>query len=207
VWLPLHDVSDPLLVDYSRASFDAYLRYTILAELQRSGIDFVFAPGDRNLSRFGAVRCHSGAGVSRLVLADSGGDRRVRDGEVVVTQIDVFSDADRAELEDLDAVFGDRLRNGSVTVDTDRLEFLSGRTWDRLRSVLSSPGMPATGLAGALSPWIAWEAVDVPRDVADDFDRWTDLELRSRRDEVTILLAPPPDARPASDVDGSACMS
>jgi hypothetical protein len=191
VWLPLHDVTGPLLVDYSRASFGTYVRYTILAELQRAGIDFVFPPGDENLRRFGAHRCASGAELTRLVLADSGGDPRAGHGDVVVAQIDAFGDADRAELEAFDATFGDRLRDGSVTVDTDLLEFLSGRTWHALRRVLSSPGMPATGLAGSLAPWIASDALDVPQDVDDDFDRWVDLELRSRRDEVTILLAPP----------------
>jgi hypothetical protein len=79
-------VTGPLVVDYSRASFGTYLRYSFLAELQRAGIEFTFPPGDENLNRFGRDRCEEGGAVGRIVLADAGGDPAVRAGEVVLAQ-------------------------------------------------------------------------------------------------------------------------
>jgi hypothetical protein len=201
-------LTGPLVVDYSRASFGTYLRYSFLAELQRAGIEFTFPPGDENLNRFGRERCEEGDAVGRIVLADAGGDPVARDGEVVLAHVDEFSDADQAELADLDRRFADWLRDGTVDVDVDAVEYLTGQEQPGLRAVLSTPDLPATGLAVPLAPLRAWGLLGVLPDLDDDFDDWNDLQTRSAADEVTILLAPavdPPDdtGRP---VKAAACV-
>jgi len=182
-------VTGPLLVD-DRASFSNYLRYIILAELQRAGIEFTFAPGDSNLNRFGGDRCEEGQAVGRIVLADAGGDAVVRAGEVELVDVDGFSDTDQADLAALDRRFGDWLRDGQVELDVELLEYMTGREQTGLRAVLSSPSLPATGLARSLAPLRAWGLIGIPEDLEDDFDRWDDLETRSEVEDVTILLAP-----------------
>jgi hypothetical protein len=183
-------VAGPLVVDYGRASFGTYTRYTFLAELQRAGIEFTFPPGDENLNRFGRERCEEGQAVGRIVLADAGGDPVPRDGEVVLAHVDEFSDTDQADLEALDRRFGEWLRDGTVGVELGGLEYLAGRELPELQAVLTTPGHPATGLASFLSPWRMWGVIRVPADLDDDFDRWDDLQLRSTIEDVTILLAP-----------------
>jgi hypothetical protein len=186
-------VRGPLVVDYRRSSFGTYLRYTFLAELQRAGIEFTFPPGDENLNRFGRERCEEGQAVARIVLADAGGDPVVRDGEVVLAHVDEFTDAAHADLDELDEQFGDWLRDGTIDLDVDRLEFFAGGEVPGLRGVLSTPGLPATGLASLLAPWRAWDLIGIPADLGDDFARWNDLQTRSAVDDVTILLAPTDD--------------
>ncbi len=183
-------VTGPLVVDYSRASFGTYVRYSFLAELQRAGIEFTFPPGDENLNRFGRERCEEGDAVGRIVLADSGGDPTARDGERVLAHVDEFSAGDEAELVELDRRFGDRLRDGTVDVDVDAVEYLTAQEQPGLRAVLSTPNLPATGLAVPLAPLRAWGLLEVPPELDDDFDRWNDLHTRSDVEDVTILLAP-----------------
>jgi hypothetical protein len=186
-----HDVDGPLEVDATRASFGNYMRYAFLAELQRAGIEFTYPPGERDIERFGSRRCERGRAVGRIVLADAGGDPVVRDGEVVLADVDAFRADGRAQLAALDRRFGDLLRDGRVELDRAGLELLAGGEVPGLAPVLSSPGTPATGLATVLAPWTGWGVVDVPADLQDDFDRWVDLETRSSLEVVTILLAPP----------------
>lgn len=189
-----HRVTAPVVVDHSRGSFGSYLRYVFLAELQRSAIEFTFRPGDRDLDRFGHRRCDDGRALDRIVLADAGGDPAVRPGEVTLAHVDAFGPDDEAELAELDRRFGDWLRDGTLELDLPALQFLAGGEVPGLDPVLSAPGLPATGLATTLSPWTAWELVDVPSELERDFDRWVDLQTRSRLEVVTILLAPVDDA-------------
>ncbi len=201
-----HGVTGPLRVDGGRASFGNYLRYAVLAELQEAGVEFTFPPGG-NVDRFGRHRCDEGQAMARIVVADAGGDPAPREGETVLAHVDGFSDADAAELEALDRQFGDWLRDGSVDLDVPTLEFLAGRELPELRQVLETPGRNATGLAALLGPWPNWGVLDVPAELEDEFDRWTDLQKRSTVDIVTVLLAPIPDRdHAASPVSAAACL-
>ena len=112
-----HAVTGPVVVDYSRASFGNYLRYVFLAELQRAGIEFTFPPEDENINRFGRRRCDDGDAVTRIVLADSGGDPVARPGESVLAHVDEFSPDEQRELVELDRRFGDTLRDGTIELD------------------------------------------------------------------------------------------
>ena len=56
----------PVLVDLGSVP---HVRYTLLVELQRRGIDFRFAPGTTDLSRFGRERCDDGSAAWLLSLA------------------------------------------------------------------------------------------------------------------------------------------
>ena len=187
-----HDVTGPVVVDYSRSTFGTYVGYVLLAELQRAGVEFTFDAEDLNLNRFGRQRCEQGDAVNRIVLADAGGDPVARDGETVLAHVDAFTDADRAELIDLDRRFGDWLRDGSVEFDLGGLEYFAGGPLPGLDAVLTTPGQPATGLARTLAPWQAWGLIHMPRDLRAAFERWIDLHTRSVLEDVTILLAPIP---------------
>jgi hypothetical protein len=188
--LRLGNVRGPVVVDYSRSSFGTYLRYIFLAELQDAGVEFTFPPDDRNLDRFGHERCEHGRASAGIILADAGGDPVPRDDEMVLAHVDAFTEADAADLAALDRSFGNWLRDRTVDIDVASFEFLAGHQVPELRQVLSSPGMPATGLATTIAPSIAWGVVDIPADLNDDFDRWVDLQTRAAVEDVTILLGP-----------------
>jgi hypothetical protein len=204
-----HDVTGPLVVDYSRATFGNYLAYVFLVELHRAGIEFTFPAGDTNLERFGRERCERGQATGRIVLADAGGDPIARDGEVMLADVDAFTDADAAELAALERAFGGWLRDGTVDVDLAGVQYLAGRELAELREVLSTPGRSATGLAALLGTYPDWGVVDVPRHLRDDYDRWIELQTRSAVDDVTILLAPPSlvDRQPGAPVLAVSCLS
>jgi hypothetical protein len=87
------------------------------------------------------------------------------------------------------------MRDGTVGIDIERLEYFAGGDQPELRAVMSIPGRPATGLGSALAPWRAWDLIEIPAELDDDFDAWNDLQTRSAADDVTILLAPAVDPR------------
>ncbi len=66
------DIAAPVLVDLGAVP---HVRYTLLAELQRRGIDFRFAPGTTDISRFGRERCDDG--TAGWLLSLRGGDDSV----------------------------------------------------------------------------------------------------------------------------------
>jgi hypothetical protein len=203
-----YGVRGPVLVDNaSRAAFGSYVPYTFLAELQAAGIEFTFAPGDGNLFRFGSERCEDGDATARIVLADAGGDPQPRDGEVVLAHVDAFTDADAAELAQLDRRFGDGLRDGTLDLDLPAFERRAGREVPELRAVLSTPGLTATGLASTIAQASEFGVLDLPDDFAADVDRWVDLQIRSTAEDVTILLSPLPTATTGDGpVHATACL-
>jgi hypothetical protein len=131
--------------------------------------------------------------LGRIHLVDSGGASHPRPGEEVIAHVDAFLDEDEADLEALDRQFGDWLRDGTVVVDLPSMEFLDGRENSVLRRVLSSPDLPATGLAETIRRWFTWGVVEVPDQQREELDRWAELQVRSRMEDVTILLTPPAD--------------
>lgn len=187
------DVEGPLTVDFRRATWGTYFGYTILAELQRAGIEFRFPPDDRNLERFGRERCDDGGAVGRIVLTDAGNGLRVRRDEVVLAHVDGLSDRDREKLAVLDQAFAGWLHAGTIGVDADGLGEITGRDVPGLAEILASPTAPVEGLAMELNGWRESDLVRVPDELDDDFDRWVRLSLRSNLEVVAVLLAPPED--------------
>ncbi|HET9548415.1 MAG TPA: hypothetical protein VFO97_11285, partial [Desertimonas sp.] len=68
---------------------------------------------------------------------------------------------------------------------------------DELSAVLTTPGLPATGLARHLDGWQRSGIVSIPAAVGEDFAHWLQLEQRSSADYQTIVLEQPsvPDNR------------
>jgi hypothetical protein len=129
-------------------------------------------------------------------VADGGGDPIPRPGEVVLVHVDKFDDTDAAELATLDRDFGERLRDGTVTLNEPGYEFLFGRPPPGYPEMMTTPGRPATGLATTVADAIDFRLVEMPAQLRDEVTRWDDLEKRAALDDVTILLAPPPAAEP-----------
>ncbi len=187
-----HDITGPLLIDTSRVTFGSHVPYTMLAELQRAGIEFTFPADHASVSRFGQDRCEHGQAAGQLVLADAGGDPVARPGETVLVHVDAFSDADAAELEQLDRDFGGWLREGTVILDGDAYAFLFDAPPPGYAEVMTTSDRPATGLAPSFATAQLFGLVEMPGHLDDDAERWVDLQTRAAVDDVTILLAPPP---------------
>jgi hypothetical protein len=147
--------------------------------------------------------------LSRIFLVDIGGYAEPAQGEAVLAHVDAFTDDDEAALDALDQQFGDWLRDGTVLVDLPMLEFLDGRQNLALRRVrvMSSPDQPASGLAATVRRWTAWGVVDLDGKQHDELDRWVDLQVRSRMEDVTILLVPNSTGRATSQPSTDSCPS
>jgi len=184
------DVEGPLTVDLRRASFGSYFRYTVLAELQRAGIEFRFPPDDRNLDRFGDDRCADDAGAGRLVLTDAGQGIRLRRGEVLLAHVDALGDDDRSRLDQLERTVAARINDGTIGIDLEGLEFLAGGPLPEVRDLLDSPDAPVDDLAIQVDGWRRFGAVRVPAALAGDVDDWIDLTVRSQLEVVAVILAP-----------------
>ena len=179
----------------------------MLAELQRAGTEFRFAAGNRNLERFGASRCVDPGVLPRLLLI-AGKDPTLEPGSAVLAQVVGVSDAELDEYAELQAVFGDHLRSGDLSVDVPRVRATFGAAaatqLDDIATVRGTPGQPAAGLARSLDEWRRWGYVHVPSSLRATFDRWYDLERRSSADYQTVVLAPP-DVRPNQADPGERC--
>ena len=142
----------PVLIDLGAVR---HVRYTLLAELQRRGIDFVFSAGGTDLSRFGRDRCDDGtAGYLTYVAWRPGGgaaaqQRRLVGGDVVPGL--TAEQADRSA--ELAVRFGDALHDGSITVDVGAIGYFGGDVPAALDQVLASPDLPARHLATFLGSW------------------------------------------------------
>ena len=106
-------VDDVVEVDLSRAFFGNNYPFVMLVELQRAGIEFRFPPGNRNLLRFGESRCAESGRYQRLLLI-SGHDPDLVPGSTVIAEVVAITDDELAEYVDLQAHFGELLRDGSV---------------------------------------------------------------------------------------------
>ncbi len=183
----------PVLIDLGTVR---HVRYTLLAELQRRGIDFVFAPGSTDLSRFGHDRCDDGTATHLLTLRGGSGAVQLRGSDALLATVPGLTtvQADRSGL--LAARFGDALREGSVTVDTEAIEAFGGDVPALLGQVLATPGMPARRLGEFLGNWSRFGAVDAPGDLTRPTRRVAIPRATSRRGPHGDL--------PAPDLGGSA---
>jgi hypothetical protein len=203
-WTVSRDVARPLL-DQLGASLDArqltgpvlidlgavrHVRYTLLAELQRRGIDFVFSAGSTDLSRFGRERCDDGSAGYLLTLRGGPGAVQLRSSDALLAMVPGLTAEQSARSAELAARFGDALRDGSITVDTGAIGHLGGDVPPVLDQVLASPGLPARRLATFLGDWSRFGAVDVPPDLGAPFAEWEELERRAVDDRMAIYLRP-----------------
>lgn len=189
---------DTVEVDLSGGLFGNAYPFVVLTELQRAGVEFRYPPGNTNLYRFGSSRC-APAGMLPRVRLIAGDLLELPPEAIVLAEVDGFGDDDEAELRDLQAYFGDALRDGTVVVDTPRAEAATGGAVDVLDAVLTTPGRSARGLAESMREWRSWGHVELPGDAVERFDRWVDLEYRSMMDYQLVLLEQPSVER--SDVE------
>ena len=97
---------------------------------------------------------------------------------------------------ELAARFGDALRDGSVTVDTEAIVDLGGEVPALLGQVLATPGMPARRLGEFLGNWSRFGAVDVAAELGAELIEWQALERRAAEDRMAIYLRPISPDRP-----------
>jgi hypothetical protein len=187
------DPSGPVLVDLGAVR---HVRYTLLAELQRRGIDFVFAAGSTDLSRFGHDRCDDGTATVLLTLRGGPGAVQLRSTEALLATVPGLTDEQAARSAELADRFGEALRDGSVAVDEEAIVYLGGEVPALLGQVLDPPGMPARRLGQFLGNWSRFGAVDVPDSMRGVFAEWEALERRAVDDRMAIYLRAIPSPRP-----------
>jgi hypothetical protein len=191
-------IPEEVEVDLARAFFANDYPYVLLVELQRAGIEFNFTPDSRNLDRFGDSRCAEGGRHRRLLLI-SGPEPRLAAGTRVIAEVAALGVAERAEYRRLQERFGELLRNGAVTIDSEVLVPIAlPEAITELRTVLATPDLPAEGLARHLDAWRRWGVVSIPESERRSFERWFELELRSSADFQTVVLEQPSTAEPTS---------
>jgi hypothetical protein len=186
------DVTGPVLIDLGVVR---HVRYTLLAELQRRGIDFVFAAGSTDLSRFGRDRCDDG--TARLLLSLRGGSDAVqlRGGGWLLATVPGLTGEQSERSAHLAAAFGDALRSGEVSVDREVITNLGGDVPGLLGQVLATPAMPARRLGQFLADWQQFGAVDVAPALQPMLDEWHALERAAAEDRMAIYLQPIAKAR------------
>ena len=89
------DPAGPVLVDLGAVR---HVRYTLLAELQRRGIDFVFAPGSTDLSRFGHDRCDDGTARHLLTLRGGSGAVQLRSVDTLLATVPGVTDSEASPI-------------------------------------------------------------------------------------------------------------
>ncbi len=179
------DPVGPVLIDLGAVR---HVRYTLLAELQRRGIDFVFAPGSTDLSRFGDDRCDDGTARHLLTLRGGSDAVQLRGTDALLATVPGLTEGQATRSDELAARFGDALRDGSVAVDTDLIDALGGDVPGLLDQVSATPGMPARRLGEFLGNWSRFGAVDVPTGLAAQFGEWQALERSATEDRMAIYL-------------------
>lgn len=182
-----HDLDGPVLMDLGAVR---HVRYTMLAELQRAGMDFRFSPGTTDLSRFGRRRCDDGT-AAHLITLRGGADALLVDTSDTLLAFVPGVDSDQdSRLTALGREFGDALRAGAVTVDIDAIIDAGGDVPARLAQVLATPGMPARQLGTFLANWSRFGPVTVSGDLADDLAEWKGLEATVAMDRMAIYVRP-----------------
>ncbi|CAN5701883.1 hypothetical protein BH18ACT3_BH18ACT3_01320 [soil metagenome] len=185
------DVTGPLVIDRTRETHTNYFPYTMLTELQRAGIEFTFPADDVSRDRFGRSRCEDGRSPHRLILADGEASLKPAFGETVLAQVNGMTDAEQADLAELQAEFGERIRDGTVFVDLSGIRYFDSVPDPTLLRVLEEESeAPAEGLARYLANWRVFDVVTVPDELEPDFRRWRVLEDRLTFDRVAIFLGP-----------------
>jgi hypothetical protein len=179
------DLAGPVLIDLGDVR---HVRYTLLAELQRRGVDFVFAAGSTDLSRFGDERCDDGTAQYLLTLRGGTGAVQLRGADTLLATVPGLTAEQAGRSAALAELFGDALRDGSVRVDQAVVADLGGTVPALLAQVLDTPGMPARRLGQFLGNWSRFGAVDVVDELDAELPEWETLERRADEDRMAIHL-------------------
>jgi hypothetical protein len=186
------DVDGPILVDLGAVR---HVRYTLLAELQRRDIEFVFAAGSTDLSRFGRDRCDDGTAGYLLSLRGGPSALQLRSSDTLLASVPGLTGEQAARSAALAARFGDALRAGAVTVDDAAVAGLGGEVPPALAQVRETPAMPARRLSGFLADWSRLGAVGVTGELRAELAAWRDLERAAVDDRMAIYLRQIPAGR------------
>ncbi len=187
------DFTAPVLVDLGSVR---HVRYTLLNELQERGIDFRFAPGSTDLSRFGRERCDDGTAGYLLTLRGGSGALQINSHDTLLGTVPGLTPAQARRSTELAEVFADALREGTLIVDDDAIEDLGGDVPQLLVEVRENPGTTARHLSGFLQNWSTYEQVTVPPSLRDELREWHALETGAANDRMAIYLREIPRDRP-----------
>jgi hypothetical protein len=180
-----YEFTGPVLVELGAVR---HVRYTLLTELQARGIDFRFAPGSTDLSRFGRERCDDGTATAYLTLRGGPDAVRLDLPGTLLASVAGSSDEQAPRIDELAAEFGDALRDGRVVVDDAGVEFLGGDVPELLGRVRSTDGLPARRLADFLGNYWHFDAVDVAPELVADLLEWERLEVAEDANRMAIYL-------------------
>jgi hypothetical protein len=179
------DVTAPMLIDLGGVR---HVRYTLLTELQRRGIDWRFYPGSTDLSRFGRERCDDGTAGYLLTLHGGSGALQLNTTDTLLGTVPGLTQAQARRSTDLADLFADALRDGTVVVDDQAVEDLGGDVPQLLVQVRENPGTSARHLSEFLHNWYSYEQVEVPPDLRGELREWHELEAAAATDRMAIYL-------------------
>jgi hypothetical protein len=173
----------PVLVELGTTR---HVRYTMLAELQRHGVDFRFGAGSTDLSRFGRDRCDDGSAAWYLVLRSGRGAVRIDVPGTLLASVAGLQPAESERNEELAALFGEAIRDETVDVDLDLVAHGPERIL--FGQVLGAPGVSARGLSQAIVDYNRFGVVAVPDDLRDELEEWHRMETAADADRMAIYL-------------------
>jgi len=182
--------ADPIegrvLIRYEGMTFNSH-NYLFIAELQRRGIDFTYAPGDGNLFRFGPRRCADPSVRQEITFTPraTSADERPP-GAVVLARIN-SSPARRAELDRLDRRAADAMRSGAIAIDLDKLKQPSA---DAVSGVLANRRRSAAGLASTVASLSTKDGsgIEVSTGTRPLVAEWLRAAKRVSADQATLTL-------------------
>jgi len=183
-------LAGPVLVDLGSSP---YVRYTLLAELQRRDVDFRFAPGSTDLSRFGRERCDDGSATTVLSLHSGADAVRLDGGGDLLAAVAGLGGGGAERSAELARRFGDALRDGRVRITTD---LVSPEEQARIDQVTATPGVSARGLAQTLANYDTLHLLEIPDDLRGDLAEWRQLEWDADDLRMAIYAEPIAAGRP-----------
>lgn len=187
------DVTAPVLIDLGGVR---HVRYTLLTELQRRGIDWRFYPGSTDLSRFGRERCDDGTAGYLLTLHGGSGAVQLNTTDTLMATVPGLTQSEARRSTELAEVFADALRDGTVVVDDEAIEDLGGDVPRQLIQVRENPNASARHLSEFLDNWYRYDQVEVPAELGDALHEWHELESAAAVDRMAIYLREIPRNRP-----------
>jgi hypothetical protein len=179
------DVTAPMLIDLGGVR---HVRYTLLTELQRRGIDWRFYPGSTDLSRFGRERCDDGTAGYLLTLHGGSGAVELNRTDTLLGTVPGLTRGQARRSAELADLFADALRDGTVVVDDEAVEDLGGDVPQLLVQVRENPGTTARHLSEFLHNWYSYEQVEVPPELRSELREWHELETAAANDRMAIYL-------------------
>ena len=154
------------------------------------GIEFHFVPDSRNLDRFGDSRCVEAGRYERLLLI-SGPTPSWRPDPSSSPRLPASPRTRSPTTTPCDSASANCSATARSRSTRQPLDDLATTATDELRTVLTTPGLPAAGLARHLDSWRRAGYVDIPAAEREQFDRWFELEQRSSADYQTIVVEQP----------------